>query len=47
MSVQTDSSTLQMLFNAINQMNQRHNKHHMFDDSCARMSNVEKHFNQL
>ena len=28
-------------------MNQRHNKHHMFDDSCARMSNVEKHFNQL
>jgi hypothetical protein len=41
--VQTDNSTLQMLFNTINQMNQTFNKLDMLDDLCARRSNMEKH----
>ena len=45
--VQNDNSTLQMLFNTINQMNQRLNKLDMLDDLCARMSNMEKHVNTL
>ena len=45
--VQTDSSTLQMMFNTINQINQRLNKLDMLDDLCVRMSNMEKHFNKL
>ena len=45
--VQTDNSTLQMLFNTINQMNKRLNKLDMLHDLCARRSNMEKHFNQL
>ena len=45
--VKTDNSTLQMLFNTINRMNQRLNKLDMLDDLCARMSNMEKHFNKL
>ena len=45
--VKTDNSALQMLFNTINQMNQRLNKLDMLDDLCARMSNMEKHFNKL
>jgi hypothetical protein len=36
-----------LLFNTINQMNQRFNKLDMLDDLCARMSNMEKHFNKL
>ena len=44
--VQTDNSTLQMLFNTTNRMNQRLNKLDMLDDLCARRSNMEKHFNK-
>ena len=43
----TECSMLQMLFNTINQKNQRLNKLDMLDDLCARMSNMEKHFNKL
>jgi hypothetical protein len=45
--VQTNNSTLQMLFNTINQMNQRLNKLDMLDDLCATLSNMGKYVSKL
>ena len=45
--VQTNNSTLQMLFNTINQMNQRLNNLDMLDDLCATLSNMGKYVSKL
>jgi len=45
--VQTDNSTLQMMFNTINQMNKRLNNLDMLVDLCATLSNMGKYFSKL